>query len=226
MSPADLLTHSGDFCNYNTEHLLVMVDASPAGAGAVGNDVEITGDRVVADCCSVAPHPPSCSRPVTPITKGAANATGHHLSRLFHRPRPRRGRFQRPLHLGRPAHHYIDVSLTSGTAYEGCGTIPADVRVRDTKGPAKACVVVTVKNIGGKTTKSARLDLFVDATFDPTVGDTSSPYGTIPTLAGGATSTLVLSGIDIPANWVDVVVDTKGTVAEYRESNNVRTVVK
>lgn len=120
----------------------------------------------------------------------------------------------------------IDVSLTSGTSFEGCGTIPADGRIRDTKGPAKGCVVVTVKNVGGKAAKSVRLDLFVDATYDPVVGDTSSYYGTISSLAAGATSTVVLSGIDIPAGWVDVVVDTKGTVTEYRESNNVRTVVK
>ncbi|GDX81363.1 hypothetical protein LBMAG42_31740 [Deltaproteobacteria bacterium] len=120
----------------------------------------------------------------------------------------------------------IVVAQTSGTSYEGCGTIVANVRVRDTKGPAKACVVVTVKNVGGKAAKSVRLDLFVDATYDPVVGDTSTYYGTISSLAAGATSTVVLSGIDIPSSWVDVVVDTKGTVTEYRESNNVRTVIK
>lgn len=120
----------------------------------------------------------------------------------------------------------IVVAQASGTAYEGCGYIAANVRVRDTKGPANACIVVTVKNIGGKAAKSVRLDMFADATYDPVVGDTSSYYGTISSLAGGATSVVVFSGVDIPTSWVDLVTDTKSVVSEYRESNNVRTVVK
>ncbi len=120
----------------------------------------------------------------------------------------------------------IVVAQTSGTSYEGCGYIAANVRVRDTSGPAKGCVVVTVKNIGGKTAKSIRLDMFPDATYDPVVGDSSSYYGTISSLSGGATSIVVFSGIDIPTGWVDLVIDTKSVVSEYRESNNVRTVVK
>lgn len=120
----------------------------------------------------------------------------------------------------------IVVAQASGTSYEGCGYIAADVRVRDTTGPAKACVVVTVKNIGGKSAKSIRLDLFVDTTYDPEVGDISTSYGTISSLAGGGISTVVFSGLDIPSAWVDLIVDTKSTVTEYRDTNNVRTAVK
>jgi hypothetical protein len=118
----------------------------------------------------------------------------------------------------------IVVAQTSGSAYEGCGYISANVRVRDRSGPAKSCVVVTVKNIGTKTAKSVRLDLWSDATFDPAVGDTSSSYGTAASIAGGATSTFVFSGLALPTAWVDLVVDTTSTVTEYRESNNTRTV--
>jgi hypothetical protein len=118
----------------------------------------------------------------------------------------------------------IIVAQTSGTSYEGCGYIMATTRVRNTSGPAGACVVVTAKNIGTKSASSVRLDMWADATATPKVGDTSSSHGTLSSLAGRKSSTVVFCGLAVPEASVDLVVDTGKSVTEYRETNNGRSV--
>lgn len=116
----------------------------------------------------------------------------------------------------------IDITDASATTADPCAAVAATVRVYDTTGPAEACILVTVKNVGSKSAGKFSLDLFLDPTKAPVVGDVSSRYTVISSLAGNATLTVLFSGVPFPEDWIDLVVDTEQKVSEYRESNNLR----